>query len=58
MSIDAIDPTKGYNPDNIQIISMKANAMKNSASKEELAKFAEWVLSTVVKTPEAYEVKT
>ena len=44
MSIDAIDPTKGYTPNNVQIISMKANAMKNSASQEELIKFAAWVL--------------
>lgn len=44
MSIDAIDPTRGYVPDNVQVISMKANAMKNSASKEELEKFAKWVL--------------
>lgn len=29
MSIDAIDPAKGYTPDNVQVISMKANAMKN-----------------------------
>jgi len=56
MSIDAIDPNKGYTPDNIQVISMKANAMKNSATQEELVKFANWVLTTVKKEPDVYEV--
>ena len=40
-SIDRIDPTKGYDPDNIWIISRKANAMKNNASKEELKLFCQ-----------------
>lgn len=43
-SIDRINPNKGYTKDNIQILSFKANAMKNNASKEELLNFAKWIL--------------
>lgn len=42
-SLDRIDPTKGYTKTNIQVISRKANLMKQDASLEELRKFAEWV---------------
>jgi len=35
-SIDRIDSTKGYTPDNIQIISWKANRIKGYASIQEL----------------------
>jgi hypothetical protein len=35
-SIDRIDSTKGYTPDNIQIISWKANRIKGYASLQEL----------------------
>jgi len=58
MSIDAINPKKGYTPDNIQVLSMKANAMKNSASQEELLQFANWILETthVEREPDVYEL--
>lgn len=46
-SIDRIDNCKGYTKENIQIISDKANRMKNNASKEELHKFADWIKSNV-----------
>lgn len=43
-SLDRIDPTKGYVKGNIEVISNKANIMKNNASKDELITFSENVL--------------
>jgi hypothetical protein len=44
-SVDCIIPEKGYTPENIQVISYKANIMKNNATPEELVKFALWALN-------------
>ena len=45
-SLDRIDNTKGYEKGNIQVISYKANSMKNSASPKQLLRFAYWVILT------------
>ena len=44
-SLDRIDPSKGYIPGNVRVISHMANSMKGAASKDELIRFAKWVLS-------------
>jgi len=43
-SLDRIDNTKGYIKGNVEVISRKANAMKNSASTAELLEFAYTIL--------------
>lgn len=45
-SLDRTDNSKGYTLGNIQVISAKANAMKNNATPHELLKFAEWIRET------------
>lgn len=42
-SVDRVDPNRGYSRDNIQVISRKANLMKQNASVDELKEFANWV---------------
>jgi len=46
-SLDRIDSKLGYMSDNVMVISYKANAMKQNASKEELLLFADWVYQNV-----------
>lgn len=38
VSFDRIDSSKGYELDNIQVISWRANKLKNNATEEELKK--------------------
>jgi hypothetical protein len=45
-SLDRIDNTKGYVKGNVHIISNQANVMKNSATPQELLKFAFWIILT------------
>ena len=42
-SLDRIVPSKGYTPENIAVISMRANAIKNDATREEIRRVAEWL---------------
>jgi len=57
-SLDKIIPELGYVKGNIQVISTKANTMKNNATQAELVRFAEAVLSrdTGRKATALYEV--
>jgi hypothetical protein len=41
-TLDRIDSSKGYVKGNVQIISYRANRIKNDASLEELIKIGEW----------------
>jgi len=43
-SVDRIDSAKGYEPDNIMIISYKANRMKNNGTLEELRQMARFYI--------------
>lgn len=52
-SIDRIVPELGYTKENIQVISMRANTMKNNAPPELLFKFATWYLSQRKETNES-----
>lgn len=42
ISIDRIDSSKGYEIENIIVVSLKANRLKSNATKEELQKLSEF----------------
>ncbi len=44
LSIDRIDPNKGYIKGNVMFMSELANRMKTNANKEQLHNFAKWVI--------------
>lgn len=44
-ALDRIDNSKGYIKNNVMVISHLANQMKASSNREEMIKFARWVLS-------------
>ncbi len=43
-SLDRIDPTKGYVPGNVCVISMKANTMKSNGCLEEAIQVANYIM--------------
>jgi len=43
-SLDRIDNTLGYIPENVEVVSHLANTMKNGATRDQLIRFAEEVL--------------
>lgn len=46
-SLDKIDPKLGYVKGNVIVISMKANVMKNNATKEELLNFSKNIIKII-----------
>ena len=45
-TVDRIDPSIGYVPGNVQVMSKLANMMKNNATPEQLLAFADWAPKT------------
>ena len=44
-SIDRLIPELGYIKGNVNVISLRANIIKNNATKDELIKIANWMES-------------
>lgn len=49
-SLDRIDNTKGYTPDNIVVMSYRANMLKSDATLKELVMLGEWAKSELEKS--------
>lgn len=47
-SIDRIDSSKGYEPDNIVVISQKANRLKSNATLEEMKSIVDFYSELIV----------
>lgn len=47
-SLDQIAPGKGYTPDNVAIISWRANQIKNNGTAEEHLKIYEWLTQNLL----------
>lgn len=43
-SLDRVDPNKGYIPDNIRVISWRANALKKDATLDEMKRVYEYMV--------------
>lgn len=56
-SLDRIDNSKGYTPDNIRVISNLANKMKSSATYEQMTLFAERILKYMKPTLESKKIE-
>ena len=46
-SLDRIDSSRGYTKDNVQVISFRANTLKNNASVEEMRLICTWLERTI-----------
>lgn len=42
-SLDRFDSSKGYTPDNIEVISWRANTLKRNGTVEEFEQLAAWM---------------
>lgn len=47
LSIDRIDSSKGYTKDNVQLVTMAANQMKNDLTLDELIVMCSNIMKTV-----------
>ena len=54
ISIDRIDSTKGYTPDNVVIVSWKVNRLKSNASLDEMRKITAFYESIAVDKTNAH----
>lgn len=50
-SIDRIDNSLGYVPGNVQLISHRANKLKNDAALDELVKLGDWAKRKLARIP-------